>query len=63
MTGKEFREFVGGKKEIKYKDDNGNESIKYEVGNLDNFRTVYDKTMVIARSSPEDKYLLVTGIK
>lgn len=59
MTGQEFREFVGGKKEVK--DDEG--KVKYEVGNLENFRVVYDKTRVIARSSPEDKYLLVTGIR
>lgn len=52
MTGAEFREFVGGKKEIKSQDEDGNETTKYEVGNLYNFQIVYDKCRVIARSSP-----------
>ncbi|KRX10194.1 P-type ATPase, cytoplasmic domain N [Pseudocohnilembus persalinus] len=60
MTGPEFSEFVGGRKEIK--DDKG-KIIKYEIGNLEKFKIVYEKTRVIARSSPEDKYLLVTGIR
>lgn len=42
MTGQEFREFVGGKKEIKTTDKDGNELIKYEVGNLENFKIVYE---------------------
>lgn len=63
MTGQEFREFVGGKKEVKTRNKDGEETVKYEVGNINNFQIVYDKTRVIARSSPEDKYLLVTGIK
>lgn len=60
MTGSEFREFIGGKKEIK---DEEGRIIKSEVGDLEKFKIVYEKTRVIARSSPEDKFLLVTGIR
>lgn len=34
-----------------------------EVGDLDNFRKVAKDLKVLARSSPEDKFLLVTGLK
>jgi Ca2+ transporting ATPase len=34
-----------------------------EVGNLEKFRKVAKELKVLARSSPEDKFLLVTGLK
>jgi magnesium-transporting ATPase (P-type) len=36
---------------------------KFSVKNLDNFRKVADELRVLARSTPEDKFLLVTGLK
>jgi Ca2+ transporting ATPase len=57
MTGKDFREAVGGLK----KDDQGN-SLDV-VANMKKFREIKDHLRVLARSSPEDKYLLVTGIQ
>ena len=55
MTGKQFREHVGGLK----KNDDGTET----VANMAKFRQVKKHLRVLARSSPEDKYLLVTGLQ
>lgn len=49
---------MGGLKTSKDKD--GNE-IK-EVGNKENFKVVARDMKVMARASPEDKYILVTGL-
>jgi Ca2+ transporting ATPase len=57
MTGKDFREAVGGLK----KDADGN-SLD-QVANMKKFREIKNHLRVLARSSPEDKYLLVTGIQ
>lgn len=55
MTGKNFREFVGGLKNPGQE----NES----VNNMENFRKVASQLKVLARSSPDDKYLMATGLK
>lgn len=59
MTGKEFRDTVGEIKEEKQEDG----TVKKVVGNLRKFREVKEQLRVLARSSPEDKYLLVTGMQ
>lgn len=56
MEGKFFREFVGGLVKEENRD-------AERVGNLDNFRLVAEQLQVLARSSPEDKYILATGLK
>lgn len=33
------------------------------IGNMNKFRTISKKLKVLARSQPEDKYMLVTGLK
>nr|CAI38970.1 PMCA20 [Paramecium tetraurelia] len=59
MEGKTFRQMVEG---LEYeKDEKGNEIPK--VKNLQNFTTIAQELKVLARSSPEDKFLLVTGLK
>ena len=60
MTGKKFREMVGG---IITKVDPSTNVVTDSVGNKRAFREVTKKLKVLARSSPEDKYLLVTGLK
>lgn len=60
MTGKDFREYVGGLKKIK--DPITGETTEM-VGNLKKFRDIKNKMRVLARSSPEDKYLLVLGLQ
>jgi len=60
MTGKTFREMVGG---IVSKVDSANGTRVDNVGNRRAFREVTKKLRVLARSSPEDKYLLVTGLR
>ncbi|KAL4483880.1 hypothetical protein ABPG72_013886 [Tetrahymena utriculariae] len=60
MEGKQFREKVGGLQQVK--GDNG-QVVRYEVGNLQAFREVSKQLRVLARSAPEDKFLLVTGLQ
>jgi Ca2+ transporting ATPase len=73
MTGKDFRSEVGELKWVTV-DDKGSEvnddpKSKKEtkkirsVGNVAKFRTIKRDLRVLARSSPEDKLLLVTGMK
>ena len=71
LEGKDFREYVGGLHEVKNEkdddDDNSDDGnkgkIKYKVGNIQNFVRVAKKMDVLARSLPEDKLLLVTGLQ
>ena len=60
MTGKQFREVVGGL--VTKHDPTTNQDID-SVGNKRAFREVAAKLKVLARSTPADKYLLVTGLK
>lgn len=55
LEGKTFRKLVKG---LQYNDKN-----EPEVGDLNNFRDIARELRVLARSSPEDKFLLVTGLK
>jgi len=61
MTGQQFRELVGGLKRIEDKNDNG--KLKEEIGNKKAFKDIEKQLKVLARSTPEDKYMLVTGLK
>jgi Ca2+ transporting ATPase len=61
MTGKEFREIVEGLVQKPHPDDK--EKMVDHVGNMKKFREVKSQLRVLARSSPEDKYILVTGIQ
>lgn len=59
LEGQDFRHKVEGLKTIT--DEKGKQ--KEVVGNLFSFRQIKNKLMVLARSTPEDKYLLVTGLR
>ena len=59
MNGREFREMVGGVK--KTTDREGND--KWEVMNKANFKKVAQFLRVLARSTPEDKFTLIIGLK
>lgn len=61
MEGKQFREACGGLKKLE--DPDGNGRLKEEIGNKAQFRIINSKLKVLARSTPEDKYMLVTGLK
>lgn len=58
MTGKDFREAVGGLRQI-----NRDGVIIDAVKDMKTFKKIKEHLRVLARSSPEDKYLLVTGIQ
>ena len=59
MEGKEFREVCGGLKKLN--EEGG--KLKEEIGNKKAFRDIAKNLKVLARSTPEDKYMLVTGLK
>lgn len=76
MEGKQFRKLVGGIVQVPVeKDDeqfqendedgvaNAGPKMKDVVGDLDKFKEITDELRVLARSSPDDKYLLATGLK
>jgi len=61
MTGKDFRNAVGGLTEV---DSPTKPGKKIEaVGNMKKFRDIKKHLRVLARSSPEDKRILVTGVQ
>lgn len=61
MEGRDFRELCGGLKKLE--DPSDRDLLKEEIGNKMKFRQIKDKLKVLARSTPEDKYMLVTGLK
>lgn len=61
MTGKDFREAIGGK--IQVKDENDPTKMRDKIKNMKKFKEIKEHLRVLARSSPEDKYLLVTGMQ
>jgi magnesium-transporting ATPase (P-type) len=78
MTGKQFREAIGGLRKIKksknFLGDLENESLIIEkeddlketvevVANIRKFKEIKKELKILARSSPADKYLLVTALK
>ena len=59
LEGKKFRDLVGG---IVYKkNEKGVE--EGTIKNLEMFKKIADELRVLARSTPDDKYILVTGLK
>ena len=61
MTGAEFREAVGPV--IQVPSPNNPEEQIDQVSNLKKFKEIKKNLRVMARSSPDDKFLLVTGIQ
>ena len=61
MDGKTFRETCGGLKTLE--DIDNRNLLREEIGNKSAFKAVVKKLRVLARSTPEDKYMLVTGLK
>jgi len=61
LEGKEFRELCGGLKKLE--DPSDRNLLKEEIGNKAMFRRIMANLKVLARSTPEDKYMLVTGLK
>lgn len=61
MTGKQFRERIGGI--VTTKKGEGEDAMEEKhVGNMKEFRRLMPHLRVLARSAPEDKFMLVTGL-
>jgi len=61
MLGQDFHKAVGGI--VKVPDPNDPTRMKDKVGNPEKFKQIVRELRVLARSQPEHKYLLVTGLK
>jgi P-type Ca2+ transporter type 2B len=61
MEGKEFRDLCAGLKQLS--DPNDPNLVKESVADMRNFNIIQQRLKVLARSTPEDKYMLVTGLK
>lgn len=59
MTGAEFRKAIDGVRKIT--DQEGRE--KWVVGDKKKFRQIADSLKVLARSTPDDKFALIVGLK
>lgn len=62
MSGKQFRELVGG---LTYENPYGTtpeERGAPMVSDLETFKKIVKDLKVLGRSTPEDKYILVTGL-
>lgn len=59
MNGEDFRREIGGVK--LGKDSQGNE--KWVIGDKKRFKTIAENLLVLARSTPEDKFALIVGLK
>jgi magnesium-transporting ATPase (P-type) len=59
MDGKSFREACGGLRKI----DTGSELLREEIVNKEIFKEIAANLQVLGRSTPEDKYMLVTGLR
>lgn len=62
LEGKDFREAVGPLKEIE-EGEGSKKKTKQILGNMHEFKRIEPHLKVLARSSPEDKLMLVTGLK
>jgi magnesium-transporting ATPase (P-type) len=66
MEGPEFAKFVGGLVDKKTKEPveiMGKKSENEEIGNIENMKIIRSKLKVLARSRPNDKYIMVSGLK
>ena len=64
LEGNEFRELSGGYLKIEDgKDKKGKPKYRYELANQEKFKKTVENLKVIARASPDDKFLLVLGLK
>ena len=59
MDGKTFREACGGLRKI----DTGSDLLREEIVNKEIFKEIAASLQVLGRSTPEDKYMLVTGLR
>lgn len=59
MTGEQFRKAIGGVTLLR--DNQGNE--KWTVKEKGEFKKIANNLHVLARSTPEDKFALIVGLK
>ena len=64
LEGLQFKELSGGYAKLDDGfDSKGKQKFKYELNNVDKFKKTTENLKVIARASPDDKFLLVLGLK
>lgn len=66
MEGPEFNKYVGSLVDRKTKETilvMGKDPANETIGNIEHMKKVRDKLKVLARSRPNDKYIMVSGLK
>jgi Ca2+ transporting ATPase len=63
LEGSDFRAMSEGYRTYKETDEKGVVITRHELVNVEKFRQVTENLKVIARASPDDKFLLVMGLK
>jgi len=66
MLGQDFSNFVGGLVHKKTREEisiMGKEGANEVIGNLDNMKIIRKQLKVLARSRPNDKYIMVKGLR
>lgn len=62
MTGEQFRNAVDGRIERVNRSDENEIGVKCVIGNTRKFKEIERKLKVLARSQPDDKFMLVHGL-
>mgnify|MGYP001626723216 CR=1 FL=1 len=62
MTGEQFRNAVNGRIERVDRSEENEIGVKCVIGNTRKFKEIERKLKVLARSQPDDKFMLVHGL-
>ena len=62
MTGEQFRNAIDGRVEQKERTEEDKVGVECTIGNMRKFREIERKLKVLARSQPDDKFMLVHGL-
>ena len=62
MTGEQFRNSIDGRVEQKERSEEDKVGVECTIGNMRKFREIERKLKVLARSQPDDKFMLVHGL-
>ena len=62
MTGEQFRNAIDGRVQQKDRTEEDKVGVECTIGNMRKFREIEKKLKVLARSQPDDKFMLVHGL-
>ena len=62
MTGHDFRQNIDGRVQRKQRSEDDKVGVECNIGNLRKFKEIEKRLKVLARSQPDDKFMLVHGL-